>query len=836
MTRYASDITRFFCLLLMLLVLVVGNSFAQKTLVFGRIVEATTGAPVAFAHIAFKGTTVGTTSDELGNFTLETSETYDRLSFTAIGYHDTVITIRVHERQELRVPLTSTDYTLDEVVIHAGENPAFEILRQAIARKPVNDPENYEAYEYRSYNKAQFDLNNFSDKIKKNPLFRPFPFIWEYQDTMANGVRYLPFLFKENVRDHYYRKQPPAYKEYIIGSRKKQFFRGPKIEKFIEELYLNPDVYKNFVIILNKSFPSPLNDEYKRFYKFVLEDSLQNIDGLPCYHIRFYPKGASDVAFTGEMFIHDSTFAVKRMDLNFSIEANVNFVRSFYIRLDYDRVQEQYWFIKQIRVLADFTVVENSPELTGFFGKRFSEYKNVVINQVRHDSIYTNTDQAYEYDSLAIQDPAFFEAERGDTLSLEEQNIFHLVDTIEDNWKFRIFKGAFSTIGSGWIPFKNIDIGNVWTFLSYNDIEGMRIKTGFRTSKFSEWRLQPRGYVAYGTKDNEWKYFAELNWIFHKVPGRYSLLGVAQQEDVDQLGRSYYALPLDNFLTYFLQVVPLDTRTFVRNRLAYLERQWFLGFVTRVAVFNQEVTPFGDYSFYELDDTAVPVVEDKFRLGGFRLNGRYAHGEKEVHAKFYDSETKFFMLKYPSVSFDYIYGQKGMLNSQFDYQRASIRIEHQQRMNRWGYLSYLVEGGKVWGTVPYTFLAIPFGNQAILTDRASFNMMNYVEFASDEYITVHLEHHFDGLFFNRIPGVRVLKLREFLLAKVFAGKLSDKNNARYWAFPERLHPIEEPYVEVGFGIENILKLGRIDFTWRLNYLDHDDTYRFLPKPSFQFRF
>ena len=810
--------------------------FAQNTLVYGRVVEATTGAPIAFATIAFPGTTIGTYSDELGNYTIESTGTSNQLAFTAIGYRDTMVFIKLNQKQELRMAMVSAEYQLDEVVIKAGENPAFEILRRVIANKPVNDPAKFDTYEYRSYNKAQFDLNNFSDKIKKNPLFRPFPFIWEYQDSMANGVRYLPFLFKENVRDHYYRKKPEAYKEYVIGSRKAQFFRGPKIEKFIEELYLNPDVYKNFVVILTKSFPSPVNDEYKRFYKFVLDDSLKYIDGLPCHHIRFYPKGASDVAFTGEMFIHDSTYAIKRMDLNFSIEANVNFVRSFWIRLDYDWLQQQHWFIKEITVLADFTVVENSPELTGFFGRRFSEYKNVIINQPRHDSIYNHIDPIIETDSVALRNEEFYAVERGDTLTPEEQNIFHLVDTIQDNWKFKVFRSAFTTLGTGWIPFKGIDVGNVFTFISYNDIEGLRLKTGFRTSKDSEWRLQPRGYVAYGFDDERWKYLAELNYVFHKVPGKYSLMGATIQEDVDQLGRSYYAIPLDNFLTYFLQVAPFDTRTFVKNKVAYLERQWFFGFVTRVAVFNQKVSPFGDYNFNEISDVGETNPVNEFSLSGFRLNGRFAYGEKEVHARFYDSESRFFMLKYPSVSFDYIFGQKGFLDSGFDYQRASIRVEHQQKTNRWGYLSYLVEGGKIWGTVPYTFLGIPFGNQAILTDRASFNMMNYLEFASDEYVSVHLEHHFEGLFLNRIPGVRVLKLREFILAKAFAGRLSDKNNEKYWAFPERLHAIEEPYFEVGFGIENILKLGRVDFTWRLNYLDHADTYRFLPKPSFQFRF
>ncbi len=808
---------------------------SQKTLVFGRITEVQSGNPIAFANIAFKGTLIGASSDELGNYLLETTESHTRLTFSAIGYRDTTITIRVHERQELKVALQPADYTLDEVIIKAGENPAFAILRQVIDRKKFNDPAVYNTYQYRSYNKAQFDLNNFSDKIKRNPLFKPFPFIWQYQDSMANGVRYLPFLFKENVRDHYYRKSPGAYREYVIADQKSQFFRGPKIEKFIEELYLNPEIYRNFVVILNKSFPSPVNDNFSRYYKYVLNDSLRYIDGLPCHHIRFYPKGASDVAFTGEMYIHDSTFAVKRMDLSFSIEANINFVRSFWIRLEYSQLADKNWFIDNITVLADFTVVENAPELTGFFGRRYSQYKNVIINQPVHDSVFTPVDEVVTVSGFEVRDDKFWNSERSDSLSDEEQNIFHLVDTIESNWKFKIIKNSFTTVGTGWAPFKRFEIGNIFSFYSYNNIEKSRVKVGFRSPYNSPYSLQPRGYLAYGTGDDTWKYMGELNWVFGREPGKNNLVGVHYQKDADQLGRSYYAIPLDHVLTYFLQVAPFDTRTLVENRSAYFERQWFYGLVTRLSVFEQKVSPFGNYHFREMINGQQKRVNE-FTLGGFRLSGRFAYGEKHVRAKFYDSESKFFMLKYPAVSFEYSFANKNLLSSQFNYSRLNIRADHQQRLNRWGYLSYLVEAGKVWGVVPYPFLAIPFGNQAILADRASFNMMNYLEFASDEYVALHVEHHFEGLLLNKMPFNRILKLREILLFKMYAGRLSPENNQGRWLFPGRLYAIDEPYLEAGFGIENILKLGRIDFTWRLNYHNHPDVYRFLPKPSFQFRF
>jgi hypothetical protein len=61
------------------------NALAQKTVVFGKVLESNTGAPVSFATVYFKGTTIGTVADGLGNFIIETGERHDSLVFSSIG-------------------------------------------------------------------------------------------------------------------------------------------------------------------------------------------------------------------------------------------------------------------------------------------------------------------------------------------------------------------------------------------------------------------------------------------------------------------------------------------------------------------------------------------------------------------------------------------------------------------------------------------------------------------------------------------------------------------------------------------------------------------------------
>src|SRR5690606_4482415 len=155
---------------------------------------------------------------------------------------------------------------------------------------------------------------------------------------------------------------------------------GPNLMKFTEDLYLTPNIYNNFVTILGKSFPSPLNDNYKNNYKFYLMDSTV-VNGKMTYKIRFRPKFQRDLAFTGEMYFDSATYAITEINLRFDVQANVNFVRSYYISQFYDEVKPGVWMLSESQVIGDFTVIENSSDLTGFFGRKKAIFSDYVLNE-----------------------------------------------------------------------------------------------------------------------------------------------------------------------------------------------------------------------------------------------------------------------------------------------------------------------------------------------------------------------------------------------------------------------------------------------------------------------
>jgi hypothetical protein len=805
---------------------------AQTMKISGRIIDEESGEPVPFANVILKSSLTGTQADSTGKFKITITGRRDTLLISALGYAADTVSVSPLTDHQLTIPLTPGAFNLSEVSVKMGENPAFEILRRVIANKPFNDPEEKDAYEYEVYHKVEFDLNNFTDNIRRNIFLRSFGFIFDNTDTTSDSIPYLPILFNESLSDFYYRKNPPVMKEVVKG-RRIVGLKGPKIVQFAQDMYLTPNVYKDYVQILDKNFPSPLSDNYKSNYKFMLLDST-DFKGSRCYHISFHPKVKTDVAFTGDMYIEDSSWSVKQIDLSFSISANVNFVRNYWIRQEYGRTYGTHRMMTKSQVIADFTVAENSKELTGFFGRKTSTYRNYKVNAPRDDKFYRGLDLITFEDSSETRTEEYWNEARKDTLTKQEQSVFTMIDTLEKTPRFVLLKNSVNAIITGWIPFGDIDIGDFYTFYSHNRIEGNRFKLGLRGRNLLNERLDFKTYLAYGTLDEKTKYLAEASYAFIQHQSRRSTVGGKIREDLVQPGYSVKALPLDNIFISTIST-PLMYANIVKETAGFFEQQWMTGFSTRFTVRQEEWKPFGDFAYSMIEGDQVADTAKSLTMAGFEISLRYAFGERKLSAKFDDELRGLYFPKYPVISLSYFHGTKA-LGGEFETQKIKLRVEEKLRTRKAGYLKLRAEVGKTLGTLPWIFLETPVANQIIMNDETAFNLMNYLEFVSDAYASVMAEQHFEGLLFNRIPLIRRLKWRELVFAKMYEGSLSDKNKNSGYPFPAGVGYLDQPYVEVGFGIENIFRISRVDFTWRLNYNDKPGIYYFIVKPSFQFKF
>ncbi len=279
----------------------------DKTVITGKVYDAATREPLPFVNLLLRNTTVGTSSDIEGAYKIETTKTSDSLQASFIGYTLASRPILNHKTQVLNFFLEPESKSLGEVVIHPGENPAWNIMRKMVLHKPDNDPSKMESYLFEAYNKLEFDINNIPKKYERKKVLKPVNFIFNYIDSSNIKEKpFLPAFISETVSDIYYKSSPPVKKE-VIKATKFSGFKNPSISQFTGDMYQDIDIYKNTSMLFGQEFVSPLTNSWNGYYKYYLIDSMY-INGHRCYQIQFKPKHLSEFAFYGNMWITDTTF------------------------------------------------------------------------------------------------------------------------------------------------------------------------------------------------------------------------------------------------------------------------------------------------------------------------------------------------------------------------------------------------------------------------------------------------------------------------------------------------------------------------------------------------
>ena len=821
---------RFHPLFLLTLFLLGGSVLRAQTL-RGKITDAQTGEPVPFVHVVRKGTLEGNVSDTNGVFLLTAKFTAsDSLKISAVGYK--AQTVPVSLADTLRILLEPYPREMNAVEIVAGENPAIILLRKVVDRKTVHNVRYRPYCSYDSYSKVQVDLLNMSKTPPQKGLFKEFAFMWNNIDTTDSNRTRLPIFFSETAADYYYRKEPLKEKEVVKGS-KVSGFNNPDVSRMVTDVANRVDLYNEYLYIFNKNFPSPLNDNFRMHYYYYLDDSF-SVDGVMHYLVNFEPKNTADPGFSGFLIIHGGDYAVTETRMVYRAQGNVNYIRGFDIDIFFEPLPEHIWFQRRQVIRADLTPIEKNEDIPGVFITKTGIYTHPKFEEPVDKSIFRGENKIVMNEEASDQKEEFWQSRRPEELTAKESMIYHSVDTLRRTAKFRIFKGVFSAIGSGYVRVGKIDIGNVQTFFSWNPVEGPRAKLGFRTNRFFSKKFTSEFWAAYGFRDKRFKGGTELAYFPLGIFRRRHNIGIRAMYDMEQIGMSQNAMPLDNVFTSISRTSRLNRLTLTQEGIIHYEHDWFDGFITRLAAVYRRVMPKGDFKFEEVEPGGGSHPLREITNTELLFNLRFAYNERRLSGDF---KRRVFVNKYPVVSAEAARGFKGIFGSDYNYWRVKLRVSHRQKMGKLGYLDYMVEGGKIWGNLPYHLLEVHTGNQSFINDDVAFNTMRYFEFVSDAYVAVHVENHFEGFFFNRIPLLKKLKWREFLVTKVLFGRLSDKNRQGPLVFPEGLSGLKQPYWETGFGIENIFKVIRVDFLWRIGPIDNQLVkHRFYVKPSLYLRF
>lgn len=789
--------------------------FSQQTKIMGSVRDARSNEPIPFVNIVIWKTTLGTLTDFNGNYSLEFTSPGDTIQASLIGYQPLKKKFSGNQFQTIDFELTPEVYNLPEVTIRYTGNPAERILKKVIENKDKNRLQTFQSYRYEAYTKIEFDANNITDKLKDRKLFKDFDFIFSYVDTSTiNGKSYLPVFITETVSEVFYRKSPRARKE-IIQANRISGFENESIAQFMGSLSEQIDVYQDQVMIFEKNFVSPVADFGIDYYKYYLVDSAF-IDHHWCYHIMFKPRRKQELTFTGNIWIADTSFAVKKLEMRIAEDANLNFVNDLSVAQEYSWTEGKFWMLTKDQMKADFNVIENSKKVLGFYGHRSIFYRNFVFDPPENKRFLSLPANVFIEEDAKDKPDEYWETARHEPLNETEHGIYTMIDSVKKIPIFNTYVDLVYTAVNGYLPWGKVELGPYFKLFSYNSLEGARFRIGARTSNHFSKKIQLEAYLAYGTHDGKFKYGGELIYMFHKNPRRD--ITASYKYDMEQLGLSPNAFSTDNILSSIFHRGPNNKLTFAREYKVDYEHEWFNGLINRLRFIHREVFPLGSTEFIIFpDNTKTPEYLSDIFTSEISLDTRISFQERFVSGEFYRYTLSSY---YPILLFRCSYGIPNFLNSDYEYVKLSVNIQQWFNFSTIGWSKYLIEAGKVWGILPYPLLKLHEGNQTFLFDEYASNLMNYYEFISDQYLTVFYTHHFDGLLFNHIPLLRKLKWREVVHLRCVYGTLKDQNKS-YSAFPDQLRSLgQKPYWEAGIGIENIFRIIRIDAVWRMSHL-HD---------------
>ena len=348
-------------LAILVLGLLANSLSAQQTIVVGKVFEAETNLPIPFANVYFKDSKIGTTTDDKGAYRIETYYPTDSLLVTVLGYQRGAQRVKADRSQVVDFEMKISGISLGPVTIVAdkkAKDPAIEIMKKVIRNKKANNREKLEAYEYNVYNKIEFDMNNINERFTNQKVMKPFDFVFENIDSTSEEKPFLPIFLTESFSRYYYRKSPKSSMEHIKAT-KVAGVKNESVSQFLGDMYQNTNVYENYVDAFGKSFMSPLSDFGGTSYKYYLLDSAV-INRKKCFKIAFIPRRKGELVFEGEMWINDTTYALKEIQAKIIEGANINWINSFSVHHVYDQVENEIWMLTKENVVVDFNLSEKS--------------------------------------------------------------------------------------------------------------------------------------------------------------------------------------------------------------------------------------------------------------------------------------------------------------------------------------------------------------------------------------------------------------------------------------------------------------------------------------------
>ncbi|MGL4364473.1 MAG: DUF5686 family protein [Bacteroidales bacterium] len=720
-------------------------------------------------------------------------------------------------------------------------NPAVDLMKEVIAQKKKNDARRQPNYApFKVYKKINTALDNVREE-KLKAMFRVFPEMKNQKERSPISEEYiLPLNIDENVyRANAFVKRAKT-QEWLEGAKSVGFTNLLTVEdavnKAMQSTFRDLDIYQNQMSLMNRSYTSPIADNATLFYKYYLVDTVK-VDSIDCIHLFFTPMNSLDYGFNGDIYIvKDSTYAVRQLKLRLPRHHALNFAQGLWITQNYVQMPNGGWAMKN----EDFSIkIYFFKNMQGLFIHKNTAYFNASDTISDSLSVVNPEERVTKRAMAAIKsrDELFWDINRQKPLSDKEKKVLSMFDTIMQKPGVKpviyisksLAENYFETSPLGKPSY--FDIGQIHSIFSGNSIEGFRMRLGGQTTSHLSPYIFAKGWLAYGFGDNRFKGMANLAYSLKPV-----MYGVNDfpKHYISATYRYDLESPTDPFLQY-----DKDHFIYLLNFRSNMMRTY-----NRTIAFDYEYeTPFyltisANASYKTMESAGAMTFKPNLEGSDFvkeinastvTLRVRFAPGEEFAVGK--DGRVSL-NDNAPVFTLSHTMGINGFMGSDYTSNLTEIGAFKRLRLSSWGYFDAYAKAGTQWNQVPYPLLIVPKANTSIVMQKDAFSLLNTMEFLNDRFLSADLTYHLEGKLFNRIPGIKYLKVKEVFGFKALWGGLSALNNPNIMQSknlfelpsPSTQQAVSVmnpnvPYMELSVGLYNILKFARIDYVHRLNYKD-----------------
>ena len=497
-----------------LLLLCCACCFAQPHApVSGKIINRFNGEPVAYASVFWKIAGHGCISDSTGVFSLRAGAPGDSLVISFVGYATQTLPATTLQPGKLLLVEMETEAPRETAVVKTRFNKGLRWWRSLVQHKAGNDPRHFTAYYCELYNKTELDISNLhKEQFTTKKLLQPLAFVWNNVDSTSEGHPFIPVFLTEALSDYYTSSHPEKVRE-DIRALQTSGIRNETVLEYMGGLNQKINAYDDYLLVFGREFISPASKNGDQYYNYKGADTL-TVNGEKYFHLLFSPKHAGENVFSGDCWLHSGTWAIWKINLETKDGININFVQRLSLVQEYTRLPGGEWVVAKDKAVVALSPFTGKNKLN-FIGRKTWIYRNIQLNQPFIEeklAAQTTREKVVVADTALDAGNNYWQAQRPEALTVNEQHAAHLIDTLREMPAFKKLSNTVTFLVDGHRRYGKIEIGPWYNWISRNQRENTRLRFDIGTTAAFSKSLRLYGYLAYGIKDGQWKGKAAAAW------------------------------------------------------------------------------------------------------------------------------------------------------------------------------------------------------------------------------------------------------------------------------------------------------------------------------------